>query len=1109
MSKSLKENAAAIITALIMLLLVGNYLSFVVPQNEKRINDYNRSMLDEFDKQLNGTLKDYASQVDLIDLRNSIRRDAWSVKPDDLAKTGDQVPAKLLDDLKNDRSRILDNVPDNIIIQSIHIDSVRNDPGTVQLQTTIRYKFSSYTDSAFHINESSRVVKDLCTVHDTVTVTKSELKKRLCGAIQFPYWAIYVPGEKKIFLNNNIDAQELDSIDVSSAKLGVLTFKFSDKHFYKQSAVVEGTDYSLELIGAIPQIQFESKAKLVNERVTSVWILIVLLLFLSIPLVKPLIASKKERMSQFDLLSVTTGIGVFVLILVSFFLSNYCSGRHEKMIESNLIKMNDSIKTSYIGEFMEYKKAMNSLATYLTDSSRCVETIHRPLHDIDSFKQYRPLETNIQNFFRFNADGDIVKDLYTKGYKVIRRNYNSRDYMKTLREKQYDFLITGVYSKYDNKYKMVYIRKLPDSSFVGFAYTPKFNNGFSPDKSSGFMICDKEGKVIFHSDESKILNENVLSNSDKSLKLEQIFHGMEAESIFDLSYNGKECVFCAQKITNVSSYPLYLITYQDKSFANSLHTYTLVNGFFLSLAYGLGITFLMLVYSVFFQLGEIPVISRVHVYWLFPDNSREKEYKLLRKINFLFFALFLLLFILGKKDILYYSFLTGINVAFFNFVLLNQRAFELKFSSKKARIYITLLLILILGSGYALPYSLYIHGYHALALSLSVTGHFLFLYILKKDTKKEGIPSEQVKSVESKRKAYVNFFSSVICYHYLLIPTIIVISIFSNEVNRVHNYSHSYELQQSGQAGKQDETAIKAKPYEMFLSSVPFVSRPSNEQLRNYDFDNFVPIKESDAFDIALIDLNDLKASVFLFVGMIALILLIKRMVNFYSGRFFFFELSEAFRVGFFQNQNQFTNYKIILPPYSDEDLEALERYEKFGDHEKEALRQYGWLKAISGMVIPNEVKIRLIMNDNFVRYQKEYEAAWNELTDEEKFVMNDFAVDHFVNYKNRNVLISLMEKGFIIADPLTGRLRVMNYGFRNYVVHVAADDPRLSGPEDGEATKGVFSKWRLPIIIVATSAFVLMMYLSKESFNHVLVVGGSLLSAVGLIAKFLDSYKS
>ena len=98
------------------------------------------------------------------------------------------------------------------------------------------------------------------------------------------------------------------------------------------------------------------------------------------------------------------------------------------------------------------------------------------------------------------------------------------------------------------------------------------------------------------------------------------------------------------------------------------------------------------------------------------------------------------------------------------------------------------------------------------------------------------------------------------------------------------------------------------------------------------------------------------------------------------------------------------------------------------------------------------------------------------------------------------------MEKGLVIADPLTGRLRLMNYTFRLFILKHIAANPELMPQVD--SIEGTYSKWKLPLFIIAFSGLLFLLYMNKTGFDELLLISGTLLSAFGVIVKLFETYK-
>jgi hypothetical protein len=71
---------------------------------------------------------------------------------------------------------------------------------------------------------------------------------------------------------------------------------------------------------------------------------------------------------------------------------------------------------------------------------------------------------------------------------------------------------------------------------------------------------------------------------------------------------------------------------------------------------------------------------------------------------------------------------------------------------------------------------------------------------------------------------------------------------------------------------------------------------------------------------------------------------------------------------------------------------------------------------------------------------EKSYDRLWAECSTEEKFILYDYALDGFTNYKNTDFLYRLCVKGLLRIDE-DGQLRIITYSFRNYLIAKTGTD--------------------------------------------------------------------
>jgi hypothetical protein len=144
------------------------------------------------------------------------------------------------------------------------------------------------------------------------------------------------------------------------------------------------------------------------------------------------------------------------------------------------------------------------------------------------------------------------------------------------------------------------------------------------------------------------------------------------------------------------------------------------------------------------------------------------------------------------------------------------------------------------------------------------------------------------------------------------------------------------------------------------------------------------------------------------------------------------------------------------------------------------------------------------------IRFEEAYSKIWQYISKKEtQNVLYDFAQDNFSNYKNKDVFMHLMDLGLIDHCKTTGRLQIRSESFRKYIVLKKKQDVGFVEDFKKDSANGTFSKLRLPILIIATSLLLLLMYLNKDRYNQLEIMGTSIGSVIILVNRFLSMGKS
>jgi hypothetical protein len=1109
--KSVKENTAAIITALVIFIFISNYFLNIIPGNEVKTDNYNQLRLEAFSEQVQSTLYDYANKVDNKEIQEHLKCGANAKQ----CNVGDFISEYRIDTL--------------IIL------------GLTNKKE--RFKIKRRVACTPHIIDPIDTITDF---------SKQDFIKRLNGATSLPYWVIYIIGDENsdrlnsnsFFLSHNIENQELDSL---YKKLDIASHDVvKNKRYYKTILKLKGSEFKLGIIGAVDLNEYNAEVRKFNPSSTIISVALIILLLLLIPLIKPLVSSTKEKFTQLDVINATIAVCICTILIAVCTFTYYFSHTSSEKIKTNLAVYNKNLKYSILSEFNSHKAGRDTII-------RSFKTKYKPPHtDIlslvndsiinknkdvslllknasyantnSSEKTSRlDVQCNVIKFFSGNnikmpeiifemdTNANMNWDITEQEKYSIRKNYRDRDYYKKWKEGKQK-VISAVYSKYDNEFKMVYFEDaFPGTNklnrLTGFVYEPQFEIPDMESPDYGYLLCDETGRVLLHSNPQKRLNENIFNVSHNTDELIRFFHGYDIPPYIDLDYNEEDHTFYGSRLFSDSadiiskSAPLYLFTYKNLKFENELRTYSITKAFIISVAFAIGTGLLLLLYSAFLYYGHLSVFSKTHVYWMFPDKSKTTEFKWLIKLNYFGCGLIILFLIYLPDHAFFLTLITGINFAFINFIVLTQRAFIIDSPSYKRKKYFNYFILLMLCACIS-SWLLYHFGYSNMAIATSVSAHLIFLRLLKNITKTK-LALAQMDTPISKKTRYNSFLGSIICLHYILIPALIVFSIFSVEKARFYDINISQKAEKNGSYEQKKEKAINYHE-EFIFNSLNIIQSPTKKILEQSSFHNYQYDKSMENILVELFYTHNIMKAIYLLAGLISLVLLIILISDFYSSRFFFFELG-AISGENYSKKNALTNFSFVIPPFGAYDLKKLEHNEIGKDNVPD---EYIFPSKLKDDYTTPHKKMEMILNKALSVHKNDYIKIWNSITDDEKFVLHDFAVDYFVNYKNKKHLISLIEKGLIIADPYTGRLRIMNYSFRNFVIYYEKVDENFSVEDEANKIKGNFAKWKLPVMIIASSLIVLVTYLYKEKSDQIVLYGGSLISAIGLIVRFLNIYK-
>jgi len=1181
--ESLKKNVPAIVTSLIVLIVICNYLFILIPANEKKIDADNVQALDEFSNQVTGTIKDYSEDINSDKLTEKINS----------RKTDSQ------NDLKNRVIKMnytVDEVIKNVIIRKTSLTGLEIKPSG---KLIIKRRIELHQDKIPLNIEGTKDTLRLIDVTDYDVEIEPETRRNLTGRLHilsgFKY--SYVKIGAKVLFNNGLEQFEEAALDTTKKTRRGVHFKDSYKRIYIKKILLPGIADPVMVAVGIDEEEFTTEAKAFHINKTLLGVCLILLVFLLIPIIKPLISSKYERFKQADLVRATTAISVLSFLLVITCLTFYSDHIIRKNSGKQLNDLAVRINRTASSEWLRYNKYrplylngdkneiindtirkntpafsfldireligrtpqsyMPQLAKEFTPTKYKIQldSFTLPLSrfdvgysgakiiqsgdsvwftgfpgEIEKIQQYvyKYREKNksitilkiekkpgtlqseelpgLQNFLVLNKDGDMIQD-FRPDRLYIRRNLSERAYFKYLHadnDSLPDSLLTAVYSRFSNRYVWVdLVKEEVNNKITAIAYSPGFPRQIQLPFNVGFLLTDEHGKVLLHSDSAKNLNENFYLKSRKDDELTRIYRGLEPSEYAQIKYNNSPVQIAVARLSVASESPLFLFTFKYRETDDMLKFFSSFNALIICFLFGFLSLLLCYLYSAVFYRNKAAIVSHFHFSWLFPHKNKKTIYKHLFIFHCSLIIFYFLLYYFGFKYILYLSLLTGLNLLFFSFIALSISLPVKKLIGLIAACFICAII---------LPVFLLFLGYLPFGLCISFLLQFYILWHYGKIQPDIAFDVVKEKDVLGLRAKFSLFYTSTVFFNYLLLPAIVYGCLVSFQLNEILNYTYADKLpptefysifipphsEQDGSLFNYQNTHV-----EGITSSTGFVKDPLLKVLNKLSFHN----GSNKIFSGSVLMFWQMDVSiVYLFLSIIALGLILYWLVNMLVTNYFHFDLMN---IGLTSSHLSDTHDKLpmnnVNSPFTADKLKAFRLVLKARPDKPLLFTE--WISS-APEVMSNQSKMKVIIENDKRENAASYNGIWKLLTEKQKMVLYDFATDYFMNYRNKNTLLELMKHGLVVSDKQTGRLKVMNEGFREYLISNGIKDKVFQKEFIKKSTEGNFSKWQAPLIIVGLSLFVLIAFLNKEGLDKAMTVGGTVIAAVGLLARFLEMAK-
>jgi hypothetical protein len=1179
LSNTIKSHNYSIITAIIIGILTAVYLFIIVPNNEAKEDTNNLAIFKGIEGQLQGYIDDklqgispeqmdsikfknqkYSSQLDLNSKYYINKIEIVKLESSDLQKRKLKLTRNIFfkkdDGSKNGlRFQISDTVEFDLKKFIKRINSSSNFKSFFICPITIS-DIKSNEENALNPNTS----KDKGISSDKNKQESSNIGKCLVN---------------EVLISKNINLKDEDSLCFHNRNDGPITFKNSATRFYTSQLRIPDVDYTLFLAAGIRSSYFKSNVHYIKPNHLIFGLLLITILFLSLFFIKPIVLGYKELLSQMDLIRVVFSIGALIAIFVIFGMVGFWKITISNRNKSDLKQLTEYIDRSFnnqidtLKNWRKYPIISDSLngskyplkklyvasdtiislidkdSIYSRDFFNAKININKAKDRIqvldatkfdknDSLKHLKCLDV----YFWMNQEGLLTASLDKQNISFPRK-YNDREYFKLLQNKKIDAVLTGVFLRESDNYALIYAEK--DSilnpeyaekfAIKGIAFREHFSKEIKLPPDTDFMLVDRRGSVLAQQNPSKKLYQNVLVGSNNNLILASVLAGCDIPN-FQMDYQGYTYQVYAKKLTVPTDYPVYILGIRNLNYLDYLSQFTFINSVLMVYAYGIIIVFLILIYSSLFFNGRKAFFAREHFFHLFHDYSKKVEYNTLKKINIICFIAALIFFLFSSPiTALYFTLLLSFNITFINVIVLNIRH-EI-FENHQVKFYMSVLLF-----GFAIPFLFLYLDQLYFSIIFIVASHLVIISIYKRfnntDTNSAEIADSLPKPLVVQRSAYLHFLTSALMNHFVMFPFIMVCVFYSNEINDYARYycSKSQPKTENNIHKRIDAYGCKCISQEPVLNvgsnNEGFIRKlnfgfkePTRDVVNNYTINGF---SKSFYFKTLFIISEARWNIVFILLAFIFLVVMAFALLNYYSNRFFFFELMQVSYANYYPtNKTELTEKQKFINSIFDIEIGISNNHEGNNINSLTKNREIAINNAFSNdinheisLIYKNEFKL----NSNQLWFEKAYESIWKEISSESqeneennnKLVLNvlyDFAQDSFSNYKNKDIIMKLMDLGIIDHNKSNGRLQIRSESFRKFILLKSKLDVQFVDHFKKESSNGTFDKLRLPIVIVATSLLLLLMYLNKDRYNQLEIMGTTIGSVIILVNKFLSMGKS
>ncbi len=411
------------------------------------------------------------------------------------------------------------------------------------------------------------------------------------------------------------------------------------------------------IVGLIEKSKYNAARLSIAPGIIILLSMLLVLIILGMPIIKLKVLSKTEQLTTGTIINFATSTllgGALITLSVFFVIENYS---HRTEIDNKLKVLSTEINTNFICEIENSLDQLKAFDIYY----RPQDTIKFNLGEniLDNSNTLYPNDYPYADYyFWVDKSGVQKKGLTVKKDIGNPSDLSKRDYINkkdewyfTRENNTVKFRIESIVSVSSGTIKAALSTSSDSSIFPTIALSAKFHSVIDPiiPINYSFCIIDNFGKVWFHSDKNRNLNENLIDECNENKYLEAALYRKTSKAINVDYYNKPYRIY----IKPIGELPLYLVTFYNKKTDNSFQAQTTTITMLL-----LGSLFLML----FIQLSALLIIEGKNADWTVAKNiimrlsrplrHHNSTYKYLLTVNIILFILIIPLFIFWLNNVM-------------------------------------------------------------------------------------------------------------------------------------------------------------------------------------------------------------------------------------------------------------------------------------------------------------------------------------------------------------------------------------------------------------------------------------------------------------------------